>query len=354
MLTVVHLLNQFFAGLGGEEKAGTPVGVLEGAAGAARGLQAQLGDKGRIVATVYCGDNYFAEHPEEAKEAILREVRGRAPQVLVAGPAFNSGRYGFACVETCQAVAEALGIFCVTAMHPENPAVSAYRDYHNARVFLLPTAESAAGMAEALSRIARFSLRIARGVDSIGPAEKEGYLPRGIRRLERAERPGVERAVDMLLRKIRGEPFTTEVPMEIWDRVAPAPPLSGLAERTIAVVTTSGVVPWGNPDRFKTYRNTYWKKYNIAELKALEPGRWEAIHGGYNVQYMNQNPHHGVPLDVLRACEESGVIGRGKLYPAYYVVPGNQGAPSVMRRIGREMAQDLRAEGVEGVLLVAT
>jgi hypothetical protein len=39
MLTVVHVVNQFFAGLGGEEKADSPVGVLDGAAGAARGLR---------------------------------------------------------------------------------------------------------------------------------------------------------------------------------------------------------------------------------------------------------------------------------------------------------------------------
>ena len=93
------------------------------------------------------------------------------------------------------------------------------------------------------------------------------------------------------------------------------------------MVTTSGVVPYGNPDKFKTYRNTYWRKYNIAELKELEPGKWEAVHGGYNVAYMNQNPHYGVPLDALRALEAEGAIGAGKLYPAYYVIPGNQGSP---------------------------
>ena len=44
MTTIVHVVNQFFAGLGGEDKAGMPVGVIEGSAGAARGLQLQLGD----------------------------------------------------------------------------------------------------------------------------------------------------------------------------------------------------------------------------------------------------------------------------------------------------------------------
>jgi glycine reductase len=142
--------------------------------------------------------------------------------------------------------------------------------------------------------------------------------------------------------------------MEVWDDARPAPPLDQAKNHNIAVVTTSGVVPWGNPDKFKTYRNTFWRKYNIAEVKELEPGKWEAVHGGYNVAYMNQNPHYGVPLDALRALEREGTIGAGKLYPAYYVIPGNQGSPTVMRRMGQEIAADLKKDNVEGVLFVAT
>lgn len=351
MFTVVHFLNHFFAGLGGEEKADTPAGVLEGAAGAARGLQLHLGEEARVKATVYCGDNYFHDKPEESKAAILEAVRAYQPQVLAAGPAFNSGRYGLACVEVCQVVAQALDIPCVTAMFPENPALETYRSYHNPKLFLLPTSETAAGMGDALARMGSFACRLAKGA-ALGPAQEEGYLPRGIRRPERANRPGVERAITMLLRKLHHEPFVTELPMEVWDRVTPAPALSDLGRVTIGVVTTSGVVPWGNPDGFRTFRNIFWRKYSIADARGMEPGRWEAVHGGYNVGFMNENPNYGVPLDTLRALEAEGVIGR--LYPAYYVVPGNQGAPLVMRRIGQEIAADLQAEGVDGVLLVCT
>jgi glycine reductase len=351
MLTIVYIVNQFFAGLGGEEKADIPVGVLEGAAGAARGFQAQVGDQAQVAATLYFGDNYFHEHTEDAKAAILREVRSRQPQVIVAGPAFNSGRYGLACVEICKTLTDALEVPCVTAMHPQNPAVETYHKYHNPRVYLLPTAETAAGMNEALAALARFACRLGSAAE-IGPAQEEGYLPRGIRRLERDDRPGVERAIDMLLSKLQGEAPTTEVPMEVWDRITPAHAIRDLSGATIAVITTSGVVPWGNPDRFKTYRNTFWRKYNLAELGTMEPGRWEAVHGGYNVSFMNQNPHYGVPLDTLRGLEAEKVIGR--LYPAYYVIPGNQGSPSVMRRIGEEIAADLKKDGADGVLLVST
>lgn len=353
MIKIVHVVNQFFAGLGGEEKADMPVGVIEGSAGAARALEMKLGAAAKIACTVYVGDNYFHEHKDDAIKAILDAVRAAGPEVVVAGPAFNSGRYGMTCVEVCNSVANELGISCVTAMHHENPGVDAYRELANAQLFCLPTAESTAGMGDAMTRLAGFAVRLAQG-EQIVAADKEGYMGRGIRRIGKVERHGAARAIEMLLKKINGQPFVSELPMEVWDDAVPAPPLDQVKKRSIAVVTTSGVVPYGNPDQFKTYRNTYWRKYNIAELKDLEPGKWEAVHGGYNVAYMNQNPHYGVPLDALRVLEAEGAIGAGKLYPAYYVIPGNQGSPSVMRRMGQEIAADLKKDNVEGVLFVAT
>ena len=77
-----------------------PVGIIENTAGAARGLQSQLADKARIACTIYYGDNYFHEHNEEALEAVLDAVRSRNPDIVVAGPAFNSGRYGVSCMRS--------------------------------------------------------------------------------------------------------------------------------------------------------------------------------------------------------------------------------------------------------------
>src|SRR5918999_5013641 len=209
--TIVHVINQFFAGLGGEDKAGMSVGVIENTAGAARGLQAQLGAEANIPCTIYYGDNYFHEHNEEAMKAILEAVRSRQPQALVAGPAFSSGRYGMSCIEICHAAATTLEIPCVTAMHEENPAIGTYRDLANARLFCLPSTETAEGMTDALKALAKFVCRVVNG-ESIGPALQEGYISRGIRRLEKTDRTGADRAIDMLLKKINHEPYITEVP----------------------------------------------------------------------------------------------------------------------------------------------
>jgi glycine reductase len=206
-------------------------------------------------------------------------------------------------------------------------------------------------MNEALPALGRFAARLGAGAE-IGSAEKEGYLPRGIRRLLRADRPAVERAIEMLLKKLRDEPFLTELAMETWDQITPAPALRNLSGATIALITTSGMVPWGNPDGFRTFRNTFWRKYGFGDSQEMEQGRWEAVHGGFNVSVMNENPHYGVPLDALRALEAEKYFGN--LYPSYYVVPGNQGNPTNMRRIGQEIAADLKKEGADGVLLVST
>ena len=106
MIKIVHVVNQFFAGFGGEEKAGMGVDRHR-ALPARRAGWSKTRRPGKIVCTIYVGDNYFHEHKEEALKAILMPCARPAPDVLVAGPAFNSGRYGVSCVETCNAIAQA-------------------------------------------------------------------------------------------------------------------------------------------------------------------------------------------------------------------------------------------------------
>jgi glycine reductase len=347
----IHFVNQFFAGIGGEAEADAPVGVRPGAVGPGIALEAQWKGQAKIAATVYCGDNYFQAHADEVIDRVRQVASAEKAAVVLAGPAFDAGRYGFACASVCAALAREPGIVAVTGMFPENPGADVYRTEKPERMLLVPTAKTVTGMAPALARMATIALRATSGTTLGSPAE-EGYLPRGIRTPVVVDRRGARRAVDMILAKVQGRPIETETPLGSYVVVPPAPPLRRLAGARLAVVTTSGVAPKGNPDRFKTHVNTRWAKYPIEGLERLEPGQWQAIHGGYNTEFMNTNPNFGVPLDALRALQREGVFG--ELHPYYYVVPGNQVQVSDAHRMAAEMAAELGAGGVEGVLLVAT
>src|SRR5437762_3480463 len=103
MLRVVHYLNQFYGRLGGEAAASAPLRVVDGAVGPGTRLNELLKPhQGEIVATLVCGDNLAAEEPDAFRANIRERLQQLEPEVVVAGPAFNAGRFGLACGVVCQ------------------------------------------------------------------------------------------------------------------------------------------------------------------------------------------------------------------------------------------------------------
>ena len=101
-MRVVHHLNQFFGGLGGEEKAGTALEVREGAVGPGKLFEQLLGPDAHVVLTLICGDNYAVENQEALIAWALEKIREAKADLLVAGPCFLAGRYGMAAGALCQ------------------------------------------------------------------------------------------------------------------------------------------------------------------------------------------------------------------------------------------------------------
>jgi len=348
---VMHYLNQFFAGIGSEEKADVPMASREGTVGPGIRLQELLGDNVDIVVTAYCGDDYFAQHSDKALAAVLKIAKDNKVDIVAAGPAFASGRYGHACVEVCHALSSSLDIPCVTALYPENPGVAGYKQYKDRKVFAFPTTEVVSGMADALKNMTVCLSRLAAG-DSIGTSAQEGYIPRGFRLDETASQSGAIRAVSMLLDKLANRPFNTEIPIEHLEPVPVPPRVTNLKDARIGIVTTSGVIAPGNPDGFRGYQNIKWAKYSVEGLNSMLDADWDVIHGGYNTEFMKRNPNFGVPLDVLRDIEKEGSIDG--LHPYFYVTPGARGLISVMHKLGTEIILDMKTDGVNAVVLVAT
>ena len=108
MMRVLHYVNQFFGRVGGEEVAGIGPSLVDRPLGPGLLLERLLGAQGKVIGTVLCGDNYFAERGEAAALEILELLSPLKFDVLVAGPAFNAGRYGLACGLLCKSLQEKL------------------------------------------------------------------------------------------------------------------------------------------------------------------------------------------------------------------------------------------------------
>ena len=63
-----------------------------------------------------------------------------------------------------------------------------------------------------------------------------------------------------------------------------------------------------------------------------------------------------VPLEPASRVERHRAIGIviGRLYDHYYVTTGNMANIKMMAKLGAEMAQDLKRQGVLAVILTAT
>ena len=346
-LRVVCYVNQFFGQLGGEEQAGVGPQVKDGAVGAARAIQQALGDAGTVVATVICGDNYVAENLERAVTELLAPVAASKPDLLVAGPAFLAGRYGVACGALCAAVQAQLKIPVVTAMHAENPGVDLYRR----RIHIVETGAEATKMLQEARRLVALGLKLARG-EAIGAPAAEGYFARGVTRNIVVEKTAAERATAMLLDKLAGRAVVSEVPRPTFAKVSAPVLLKTLEGATIALVTDGGLVPRGNPDGIEALNATRYGAYSIEGKDSLDAAQYENPHRGYDTTWVKQDPHRLVPVDVARELEQSGAIG--KLHDTVYstVVVATTLAHSA--RMGAEIAEKLKAAGVDAVILTST
>lgn len=347
MKKVIAFVNQFFGQVGGEEMAGIAPELREGTVGPALAMQAQLKD-GKVTHTIICGDNYMASNTADALETIKGFLSGLEFDMLIAGPAFNAGRYGFSCGEVCKLVQNEFGRLAVTSMSDTNPGAELYRK----DVYIIKGSPSAAGMRKDMPKMMALANKLLNGEELLG-ADAEGYFPRGVRK--EVPYPGgknaADRVVDMLLAKLSGQPYVSEYKVEQEEAVKPLPAIDVKGKR-IAFVTTGGFVPIGNPDRIASGSCTHYGKYFIGDQTELKSGDWISVHGGYNVNYVAENPMLLVPLDAFHKHMEEGRFA--SLHPYVYSLSGNQTTKGDSQRMAREILADLRNDGVDAVIVGST
>lgn len=346
-MRVVYYLNQFFGGVGAEEQAGTGLDVRDGAVGPGKLFEQLLGDGAQVVMTLICGDNHAVEHEEDLIASVLERVREADAGLFVAGPCFEAGRYGMAAGALCVAVQSQLGIPVITAMSEENPGVDLYRD----ALYIIDSGANAARMRDVLAKMASLGRKLV-NKSAIGLPAEEGYLRRGLLRDQVVEHTAARRLIDMLVAKVKGEPFESEMSPTSFESVPMPPGVKDLSKARVMLITDGGLVPKGNPDKIHGTAATRWGSYSIEGRDDLRGEEYEISHGGYDARFVQEDPDRLVPLDAMREMEKSGVIG--KLHNEFVSTSGRANPLSNTRRLGREMAEKAKQEGIDAVILTST
>ncbi len=350
MKNVVCYLNQFFGGVGGEDKADQEPYIIEGTVGPSMAINAALKDA-QVTHTIICGDNFMGSNTDEAVERILKLLEGIKFDMFIAGPAFQAGRYGVACGYICKAIEDKLGVPAVTSMNVENPGVEMFKQ----DVIIFKGGNGAVKMRKDVAAMVAYVNKVLAGEPSLG-ADIEGYFARGCRHErfleDKRENTAAYRGVQMLIKKMTGQPYQTELVIPKKELVPIAPPVEDLSKATIALVTTGGIVPVDNPDRIQSASAPRWGRYDITGMDRLEAGVFKTIHAGFDPAAANDDPNVIVPLDAMRAYEKEGVIGR--LHNFFYSTVGTGTTEAEARRMAREMIPFFKEDHVDAIIMGST
>jgi len=356
-LKIVHYVNQFFGQIGGEDKSEVGFSLEKKPVGPGIAVQNELGDTGEIVATLICGDNHFVGDLDKHAEEGLKMIEEFEPDIFIAGPAFNAGRYGLACGAMCKAVSEKLHIPVLSGMNKENPGVDLYQK----DAYIVKTSDNVKEMVSVIKNILKLTYALLENKpnpelvnrDPIPSPYEYDYFPRGFVKNVHTEQTTAERSVDLLLKKLRKEPFESDVVKPIFLKVKPAEAVKDMKGAKLAFVTDGGIIPPDNPDKLESRACRVWGEYKLDKLFPTDGKTdYSVIHMGYENSQVLNNYNRMIPVDPAREYEKKGLIG--KLNPTFFSTTGNCSIVKRSREMGEEIAVQLKNEGVDAVILTST
>ena len=345
-LRVVHYLNQFFAQLGSEEEASIGIMTENKPIGPGISIQKELGDRADIVGTIICGDNYIAENLDEVTAEILNVIESYSPDMFFAGPAFNAGRYGVACGAICTALNKKLGIPVITAMFEENPG----REIFQRDIFILKSGDTARKMAEETKKMVDFAFKLKDGTVEYDP-DKEDFFDRGLIVTRKYEDMASTRAINMLLNKIHGRPFRTEIPLSREEKVEAPHPVPDLSKAIVMLATDGGLCPVGNPDGMRTGGSIVFNAYSVEGKDSLSKEDFTCVHGGFDKSFVLEDPNRLVPLDAMRILEKEGFV---KMHDVFLSTAGLATGKESSIKMGREMVTYIKDHNIDAVIMTST
>ncbi len=120
-MKIVMIFDQGLAGAGGKSNPNQELAIAKGGIGSALMLKPHF-DKvsANIVATLYCGNEYFLKNEKEVVIKMTKMVEKIKPDMVVCGPCFNFEDYALMSAEIAKSIEENTDINVVAMMSKEN------------------------------------------------------------------------------------------------------------------------------------------------------------------------------------------------------------------------------------------
>lgn len=120
-MRVVLIFDQGLAGAGGKGNPNVGLTLAKGGVGSALMLEPHFQKIGaEVLATLYCGNQFFNEHEEEVVLKLTAMVKKINPDVVVCGPCFNFADYAKMSAMVTASIQKNTTIPVVTMMSVEN------------------------------------------------------------------------------------------------------------------------------------------------------------------------------------------------------------------------------------------
>lgn len=157
-MRIVLIFDQGLAGAGGKSNPNIGLTLAKGGIGSALMLEPHFRKIGAdVLATLYCGNQYYDENEQEVVQKLTAMVMKIKPDAVVCGPCFNFLDFAKMAAEVTLSIKTRTDIPVVTMMAAENTAtIDAYKD--KISIIRMPK-KGGVGLSESLDNLAEW-LRI--------------------------------------------------------------------------------------------------------------------------------------------------------------------------------------------------
>ncbi|WP_339076189.1 GrdB-related putative oxidoreductase [Clostridioides difficile] len=128
MKKIVMILDQIQAGAGGKEKSNIPPAGKSSPLGPGVMME-QFLNESKVIATLFCGDEFFVNNQEEVTSKMIAMVKKLNPDVVICGPSFNYENFSKMSAILSKNINDKTDIPAFAAMSEEN--IDVINEYKN-------------------------------------------------------------------------------------------------------------------------------------------------------------------------------------------------------------------------------